>query len=214
MGNQLQLQYKSEKRGGPREGAGRPPRGERAGVEHGRRPRFERRLPVFVTLRMAARVWNLRSRRSLRVLNRAFVAATDRFGARVVQFAILGNHIHLLLEANNTAALVRGVKGLSIRIAKKLNRLMSTRGKVIGDRYHCRLLNTPTEVKNAIHYIRHNHRKHMAEVGEYLPTSWVDPYESESPAIGIALPPPRTWLVQRYYVTTPPFREAPLSEPP
>jgi hypothetical protein len=81
---------------------------------------------------------------------------------------------------------------------------MSARGRVIGDRYHCRLLNTPTEVRDAIHYIRHNHRKHMAEIGEYLPASWVDPYESESPTIGIALPPPRTWLVKRYYVSAPP----------
>jgi REP element-mobilizing transposase RayT len=201
--SQLEFRYKRDGRGGPRNGAGRPPRGERAGVAHEQRPRFERRLPVFVTLRMAPRVWNLRSGRSLRVLNRAFLAATDRFGARVVQFAILGNHIHLLLEANNTAALVRGVKGLSIRIAKRLNRLMFTRGRVIGDRYHCRLLNTPTEVRNAIHYIRHNHRKHMAEIGQYLPASWADPYESESPMIGIALLPPRTWLVKRYHVSTP-----------
>jgi hypothetical protein len=153
-------------------------------------------------MRMAGRVWNLRSGRSKRVLNRAFLAATDRFGARVVQFAILGNHVHMLVEANNTAALVRGVKGLSIRIAKGLNRLMSTKGRVIGDRYHCRLLNTPSEVRNAIHYIRHNHRKHMAEVGEHLPASWIDPYESESPGIGITLWPPRTWLVKRYYVST------------
>jgi hypothetical protein len=44
----------------------------------------------------------------------------------------------------------------------------------------------------------------MAEIGEYLPASWVDPYGSESSAIGISLRPPRTWLVRRYYVSTSP----------
>jgi REP element-mobilizing transposase RayT len=154
-------------------------------------------MPVHVVLRMAARVWNLRSRRSLRVLTRAILAATDRFGARIVQFAILGNHIHLLVEAENTAALVRGMKGLSIRVAKGLNRLMSGRGQVIGDRYHTHLLKTPTEVRRAVHYIRNNHRKHMAEIGQWLPTSWVDPYSSDAPDLSVILRPPRTWLVQR-----------------
>src|SRR6266496_3514276 len=161
---QLQLTY--GKRGGKRKGAGRAPRGERAGVAHEARPRFERRLPLHVTMRMEQRVWNLRSRRSLGVLNRALFAAADRFGVRIVQFSILGNHLHLLVEANNTAALVRGMRGLSIRIAKAMNRLMSAKGRVIADRYHTRILKTPTEVRNAIHYIRHNHRKHMAEIGE------------------------------------------------
>src|SRR5512144_842396 len=129
---QMEIVY--SKRGGKRRGAGRPPRGEQAGVAHKARPRFDRRSPLHVTLRMAPRVWNLRSRRSLGVLRRALFAAADRFGARIVQFAILGNHVHLLIEADNTAALVRGVRGLSIRVAKRMNRLMSTNGQVIGDR--------------------------------------------------------------------------------
>ena len=207
---QLEINYKRDKRGGKRKGAGRPPRGERAGVAHAARPRFDRWSPIHVTLRMDPRVWNLRSRRSLGVLNRAIFAAADRFGVRIVQFSILGNHLHLLVEANDTAALVRGMRGLSIRIAKGMNRLMSEKGRVIGDRYHTRVLKTPTEVRHAIHYIRHNHRKHMAEIGEHLPATWVDPYSSDSPAIGIILPPPRTWLVQRSrpptrHVTTPPI---------
>ena len=196
-GGQVEFRYKRDGRGGRRKGAGRPPRGERAGVAHAARPRFERRLPVHVTLRMADSVWNLRSRRALRVLGGALHASADRFGARVVQFAVLGNHIHLLVEADNTAGLVRGMRGLSIRVAKGLNRLMSRKGRVLGDRYHTRVLQTPTEVRRAIHYIKNNHRTHMAEIGEHLPATWLDPYCSDCPTIGIVLLPPRTWLVQK-----------------
>ena len=194
---QLGFRYKQDRRGGVREGAGRPPKGERAGVVHAARPRFDRRMPVHVTVRMAEWVWNLRSGRAMAVLRRALVQSADRFGARVVQFAVLGNHMHLLLEADCTAALVRGMRGLSIRIAKGLNRLMFRNGRVLGDRYHARVLRTPTEVRRAIHYIRHNHRRHMAELGQRLPATWIDPYSSDCPTVGIVLRPARTWLVQQ-----------------
>ena len=149
-------------RGGKRKGAGRKPKAARAGVEHRRRSRFERRTPVHVTLRVCGHVWNLRSRRSLRVLAGAICAAGDRFGARIVQFTILGNHVHLLVEAENTASLVKGMKGLSVRIAKGMNGLMGRKGRVVSDRYHSRVLRTPTEVRNAKNYIRHNYRHHFA----------------------------------------------------
>ena len=195
MSEQMEFRYKQGARGGKRKGAGRPPKGERAGVAHVARPRFDRRMPVHVTMRMAGWVWNLRSGRAMRVLNRALFRSADRFGARVVQFAVLGNHMHLLVEADSTAALVRGMRGLGIRIAKNLNRLMSRSGRVLGDRYHTRLLRTPTEVRRAVHYIRNNHRKHMAEIGVELPKTWLDPYCSDCPTVGIILRPPRTWLV-------------------
>jgi hypothetical protein len=154
-------------------------------------------MPVHVTIRMAGSVWNLRSGRAMGVLNRALFASADRFGARVVQFAVLGNHIHLLVEADSTSSLVRGMQGLGIRLAKGLNRLMSRKGRVLGDRYHTRLLRSPPEVRRAVHYIRNNHKKHMAEVGVALPETWLDPYCSDCPTVGIILRPPRTWLVQQ-----------------
>jgi putative transposase len=145
-------------------------------------------MPVHVTLKMAEWVWNLRSRRSLRVLNGALFSAADRFGSRVVRFSIQGNHLHLLVEADHTAALARAMKGLGVRIAKGMNRLMGRRGRVLGDRYHAHVLRTPTEVRNAVRYVDENHQRHTGE-------RFSDPYSSESPTIGIVLPPPRTWLV-------------------
>src|SRR5690242_3120258 len=94
-----QLAMKLPTWGGKRRGAGRKPNGARAGVPHRLRPTFKRTMPLHVTLRMADHVWNLRSRRSFRVLERALSVAADRFGARIVQFSVQRNHIHLLVEA-------------------------------------------------------------------------------------------------------------------
>ncbi len=146
-------------------------------------------MPVHVTLRMADHVWNLRSRRSLRVFERALSSGADRLGVRVVQFSIQGNHAHLLVEADNTAALARGIQGLSIRIAKGLNRMMDRKGRVLADRYHAHVLRTPTEIRHATHYIRHNYKHHHGEAIKQ------DPFSSESSALAVTLPTPRTWLV-------------------
>ncbi len=108
---------------------------------------------------------------------------------RVVQFSIQGNHAHLLVEADNTNSLARGIQGLSIRIAKGMNRLMNRKGSVLADRYHAHVLRTPTEVRRAAHYIRHNYKHHHGEAITQ------DPFASDSPTIAITLATPRTWLV-------------------
>src|SRR5262249_20323714 len=116
---------------------------------------------------------------------------------RVVQFSVQGNHVHLLVEAEHTSVFMSAMKGLSVRIAKGMNRMMERKGgQVIGDRYHSRALRTPTEVRRVMHYIRDNHRQHMADVGERLPKGWVDPYCSDAPELAATLRKPTTWLVQ------------------
>src|SRR5438876_2144541 len=110
--------------GGKRRNAGRKPKGERARVTHTARPPLATRFPVHVTLRVLPHVWNLRSRRSFRVLGAALARGGDRFGMRVCEFSIQGNHLHLIAEAADARALSRGMQGLSIRIAKRLNQMM------------------------------------------------------------------------------------------
>ena len=79
-------------------------------------------MPLHVTLRMAPHVYNLRSRRSFRVISAALRLGGDRFDVRVVEFSVQGNHIHLVVEAPNRRALARAIQGLSIRVARGLNR--------------------------------------------------------------------------------------------
>jgi len=152
-------------------------------------------MPLHVTLRMAPHVYNLRSRRSFRVIAAALRVGADRFDVRVVEFSVQGNHIHLLVEAPNRQALARAIQGLSVRVAKGLNRMMGRKGRVFDDRYHARVLRTPTEVRHAIRYIVDNARKHAAQRGETYAPGYVDPYSSAGVS-DLTLPSAQTWLVR------------------
>lgn len=190
---QLGLEFRTW--GGKRAGAGRKPRGAKAGVTHRPRPEWRQRRPLHVTLRMAPHVYNLRSRRSFRVIEAALWVGGDRFDVRIIHFSVQGNHLHLIVEAPNRRALARAIQGLSIRIAKGLNRMMGRAGRVFDDRYHARILRTPTEVRHAIHYVLDNARKHATQRGTTYSAGFVDRYSSAG-AVDVELPPPQTWLLR------------------
>src|SRR5690606_2149675 len=56
------------RRGGKRKGAGRKPKGPRAGVPHERREDFPSSAPIHVTVTVCKGVPNLRSRKAVRVV--------------------------------------------------------------------------------------------------------------------------------------------------
>jgi putative transposase len=205
MAEQQALQFRT--RGGRRRGAGRPRTRERAGVPHAPRASVRPYQPVHVTIRMADFVWNLRSERSFAVIHHALEAARRRPDSRIVHFSIQGNHIHLIVEATGERALANSVRALSIRLARRLNRMMGRSGPVVADRYHAHVLRTPAEVRNAVRYVLGNFASHAARRGERVSARWVDPFSStavKSPrdAQGSLFPlpvtvPAATWLLRQ-----------------
>ena len=193
-----QLDLDLKRHGGKRRGAGRKPIHGKAGMPHRSRPLLARRLPVHVTLRVAREVWNLRSKRCFRVIRGAFVDGNDRFGFRLNQFSVQGNHVHLIVEAEDTRALSRGVKGLEVRMARRLNTLMRRRGNVFPDRYHAHILRTPSEVRRALHYVLGNLHKHERERGNQLLPNQIDEYSSayHDATAPPAIAPARTWMLR------------------
>jgi REP element-mobilizing transposase RayT len=162
--------------GGKRAGAGRkpslpgPPR-----QSHLARPQFAARFPQHVTIRMLPSVWNLRSQRCFNALQRAmWMGSAKSFGFKLVHFAVMGNHIHLLVEANGKVALSRAMQGLNIRIAKALNRVMGRRGQVLSDHYNAKILRSPSQTLRARAYLLRNAHKHYAWRGP-------DPFASTLP---------------------------------
>ena len=151
---------------------------------HRRRPVLKARFPVHVTGRMRDGVWQLRTRRCFTALARAFWGGANRFGFRLVHYSVQGNHVHLLVEAQDECSLARGMNGLGVRVAKGLNRVMGRRGKVLDDRYHGHILRTPTEVRRARLYLLHNAAQHYGRRG-------VDPFASRA-----AVMAPRTYLMR------------------
>jgi putative transposase len=171
-----QLELPAKGRGGRRPGAGRP-KSRRPRVPHLTRAAFPARFPVHVTLRVRGDVGSLRTERRFAKIKRAFRYGRDRFGARLAEFSVQSNHIHLIVEANDRRALARGIQGLAIRVAKGVNKAIGRQGKVFADRYHARILRTLAEVKNAVHYVRRNWHKHRgASAHPWL----VDPFSSMS----------------------------------
>ena len=167
---QYELEFKSW--GGPRGGAGRKPKGDRAGVPHRNRAPLASRHPLHVTVRLRRGLPSLRYKQPYRALRSAFGAGGDRFGFRLVHYSVQSNHLHLIAEAKDRRALTRGIQGLLIRIAKALNKLWGRRGRVFADRYHDRILRSPRDVRNALKYVLHNARRH----GIFGPAP--DPYSS------------------------------------
>ncbi len=151
---------------------------------------------MHVTLRVLPHVWNLRSKRGYRVIRRAVARGGDRFGMRLCELSVQGNHLHFVVEAEDARALSRGMQGLSIRLAKGLNRLMERRGSVLADRFHARILRTPTEVRRALAYVRANHAVHRERRGA-RPSSGPDSFSSAVAAVREGLPAPHTYLLNQ-----------------
>jgi REP element-mobilizing transposase RayT len=133
-------------------------------------------------MRVAKHVWNLRTRRCFSAIHRAFCKAGSvgvaRAGFRVVHYSVQGNHLHLLVEADDRAALMRGAKGLSVRLARALNVVMKRHGQVFADRYHVQLLTGPARVRWALRYVLCNARKHAAQLGQRYSAAWLDPFST------------------------------------
>jgi putative transposase len=192
--------------GGSRRGAGRKP-GLRPGNQHRRRAPLASRFPCHVTLRVRRDVQSLRRARIVAAIEASLREACDRGGFRVVHYAIMRDHAHLIVEATNAYELACGMKSVCARLARAVNRVIGRAGAVLADRYHVHVLRTPREVRHAIAYVLLNARKHAAELGRKLLSAtqldaassgrWFDGWKTaiaaarDAPAVARA----RTWLL-------------------
>lgn len=189
-------------RGGRRPGAGRKPTpGRRRGVPHRRRSPHYANHPVHATLRATHAIGCLRSSRVFPAVRRA-ISSASRGQFRIVQFSVQNDHIHLLAEADDGRALSGGLRGLAIRIAHAVNRVLGRRGRVWDDRYHARALTTPRATRHALVYVLNNFRKHGHNGNGIDPCSsaaWFAGWRASRGQVGIGAPPvaiARTWLAR------------------
>ena len=184
-------------RGGYRPGSGRK-RGSRQS-HHGRN-RFASLLPVHVVWRTQKDVRSLRGKRLVRQIRESFRRCHEKPGFDVVHFAVQGTHVHMIADADHWEALARGMQGLGVSIAKRVNFTSGRHGAVFDDRYFARILRTPRQCANAVDYVLQNDARHLARAG-IRAVSLLDPYSSEAlrRADGPAAPPlsspPRSWLL-------------------
>ncbi len=164
------------RRGGRRPGAGRKPKGARAGTPHRETQSVNRHTPVHVTLRMREGLPSLRTRDGHRAFMKAMADARERLGMRVTHWSLQRNHVHLIAEARSAGALSKAMTGLSVRFVRAWNRAVGRKGRALGDRYHARVLRKPLEVRNAILYVLANARHHTS--GPARGRRWLDALSS------------------------------------
>ena len=189
--------------GGRRKGSGPKRRGERANVSHRTRDGFADRVPVEVTMRIKPGLPSLRALREFAALRGAIAEGCKRDGFRLVHFSVQSTHLHLIVEGDTRPTLVRGLQGLTIRMARALNRLWRRVGSVFADRYHDRILHSPREVWNALRYVLCNARKHGAWTSRtrhdpFSSARWFTGWRGAPPVTGEPSPAAsaRTWLLR------------------
>jgi putative transposase len=166
---QLELRFPN-RWGGARQKAGRKA-GKRRAVPHRARPAHRPSVPEHVTLRVRLR--SLRSQFVFPTVRRALADANERGGARfrIVHFSVQSHHLHLIVEALERRDLIEGLRGLSVSLARRINRLLFRRGPLSAERWHGRPLPSPRAVRHALVYLLGNAKKHGEPVGELDPLS-------------------------------------------
>lgn len=188
MARQQEMRFRTW--GGARKGAGRPASGRRPSEKHQKRPVLQASQPVHVTLRIARDLSSLRTRDMYRAIRKATAAVAARESFRIVHLSIQSNHLHVLAEADDRLALAAGMQAFEISAAKRINAIASRgrerprRGAVFPDRYHARILKSPTSVKRALCYVLNNWRRHDEDKSR-LAVDWlVDPFSSGDRFVG------------------------------
>ena len=178
------VQQELFKNGGKRKGAGRKPKGARAGAPHQARPNVKPNQALHVVLRVVPAVGSLRRREMYKAIREATIIAAVRERIRIVHISLQRTHVHLLVEATDKEALARGLQGFQISAARNINTVLGDgkyrrrRGPVFTDRYHLEVITSPTRARHTIGYIVNNWRKH-GEDRQGIASTWlVDPYSS------------------------------------
>jgi REP element-mobilizing transposase RayT len=185
------------------------------------------RQPLHVTLRVVRGVPSLRGE-LFRHVQIALARARERFGFRLAHFSVQGNHLHLLVEADDERALSRGMQGLCVRVARAVNRVVGRRGSLFADRYHARALTSPRTVRMALRYVLLNARKHRRSqpprgfVDECSSAAWFGAFARPAalafgarqcrarfaqllPELGAPIARPQSWLLRVGFQRAGPF---------
>jgi REP element-mobilizing transposase RayT len=213
------LDKNGQRRGGKRKGAGAkrrvftlPP--DKKYERHVARPAVNSRHPQHVTFTVVDEIAPLRTRDMYAAVKRAIGISQDET-FRIVHHSVQGNHIHLVVEANDKDALADGMKSFLCSFTKGVNRAMKRKGRVVADRYHVVPITNVTALRNTLRYVMNNWRHHAQSTRNCagLYEGRLDPYSSAiwfagwkertTPEIhvpeGYDPPPrvePRTWLLR------------------
>lgn len=111
---------------------------------------------------------NLRSLKAKKVVTEAFEAAREHLQVRLVRYSIQPDQIHAIVEASDSRALSRAMKGLCVRIARHLNLVFGRKGAVFADRFEARVLRSLREAHDALRLVPEDGPLHGIEPRSFL----------------------------------------------
>ena len=181
-------------RGGFSAGSGRK-RGSRV-THHGREP-FGAAAPFHAAWHVAADVPSLRGKKLFRQVRESLRRCCEKEGFRVVHFSVQGADVHFIVEAADPQALARGMQGLGVSIAKRINFTVGRGGAVFRDRYDSRRLRSASEVADALEYVLCNERVRQGRrILDWRKAVDPLPFTSDCEEPGDRIRSPRLWLLR------------------
>jgi putative transposase len=78
---------------------------------------------LHVTLRVREGLASLRNTVCMEVFRQVMRECAEQEGFRVVHWSVQSNHVHMIVEADDQEALTRGMRRITIRLAKRWNKL-------------------------------------------------------------------------------------------
>jgi REP element-mobilizing transposase RayT len=177
VAEQLGLDLRKSRRGGPQPGSGRPRKPD--AIRHDARPELSRHTPVHVSLRVHRDVGRLRRRDGYRAVRGAVATCLGRRDFRIIHLSIQRNHIHSIVEAHDKYALANGLRAFMISATRRLNGPLGRRGTVFTQRYHAVQIKTPIQARAALAYVLNNWRRHGEDAaGSSLHHAYIDPFST------------------------------------
>jgi len=186
--------------GGRRQGAGRKPSKPVRGGDHRERPYLTGRHPVLVTMVRDPKLKDLRRGKALVAAHLALGRAANRNGLSLTHYAVGEDHVYLICEPRSGEDLSEGMKGLTVRFSKAINKVWRRKGSIFSERYVVTLLREPEELRRTLARLLYGDaRDGKIDSGSSL--VWRDTKSELAPVIAeldeeIGVVPPRTKLLR------------------
>ena len=128
---------------------------------------------AHVTIKLKKGLKSLRRKEELAVVMAAIARVNGGGRVRIVEFSIMSNHVHMLVEARNSADLSKGMASLNTGLGMRLNRLWDRvgEGSVFLERFHLEVIKSPTQMRRVLTYVLRNDVRHGLGLGRLDPCS-------------------------------------------
>ena len=144
---------------------GRPKKKNNKASSHSSRPVISSKTPLHITIKLTSFFHCLRNKKMVQAFKRAVLLARSN-GLRIIHFSLQDNHAHLLIESESKELLSKGMQSFGITFSKNIQKVYTEETaikaprQVYEERYHCHILTTVRETKNALSYVLRNSYRH------------------------------------------------------